>query len=491
MEHREDHVIYDGHEFTLVDVKERLDRIQNKTLGEIDSQSRFEKIRGMKKVTGIAGTVIEESVFSYRINPDRRADLIIDGEPVELKTTGIRAARKNKNSYEAKEPMSITAVQMETIVNESFETSAFWEKAKKMLLVYYLYDSNSTVPAEGYADFPVVGYDFHEFSEEDTEILKREWTLIRDFIAQLQRDYPNPEEEYPRLSSELRDQLIYLDTAPKYPNRPRIRLKRSLVSSIVEQHFNHFDEELDFEIDSLSSVIKKCHEIARKYANLTIRAIAERLGMKTPHSKSASEAIVIKMFGGKSSKLSQVDDFTKASIISKTITLKPQGNRKEDMKLFPLDFEELSNEDMCFETSSFRSWFSENRFLFAVFEDAGIRGDVASNKFLGFKLLSFTEDFIDKEAASTWTRMRELVQNHEILDKPELDADGVPRRGPKGNPMSAPNFPKSKDYDVFVRGTSSDSNHKPLVIQGIRMYHQDYWLKGSVVVNMLNRQDYL
>jgi len=36
--------------------------------------------------------------------------------------------------------------------------------------------------------------------------------------------------------------MMYMDTAPKWPNRPRFRLKRAVVTNIVKEHFGvHFE----------------------------------------------------------------------------------------------------------------------------------------------------------------------------------------------------------------------------------------------------------
>ena len=209
----------------------------NKTLGEVDVNRVFERTNTNPKKTGIAGDVIEQSVFQYAADSNKAPDLLVDGVPTELKTTGIRKPKKDNGFiYEAKEPMSITAVSPDSIVNEEFETSSFWHKLEH-LLVYYLYDSPVTVKAADYANFPIKGYQFHEFTSEEREMLKSDWLIVRDFIRELQNNYVDSKAEYPRISSELRKQLMLIDTAPKWPNPPRFRLKRPVVSTIVQKHF--------------------------------------------------------------------------------------------------------------------------------------------------------------------------------------------------------------------------------------------------------------
>ena len=157
----------DSHIFS----KDRLIRIFNecinKTLGEVDKNHVFDKTISNPKITGIAGDVIEQSVLGYPADQRQEPDLLVDGIKVELKTTGIKKSKNDKEkedtkqvsyniqqndlfavaeqdieygrtiTYEAKEPMSITAVSPKTIVKEEFDDSNFWHKLEHLLLVYY------------------------------------------------------------------------------------------------------------------------------------------------------------------------------------------------------------------------------------------------------------------------------------------------------------------------------------------------------------------
>ena len=56
-----------------------------KTLEELDINRVFDKTVMNPKVTGIAGDVIEQSVFGYKANNKQIPDLNVDNEDVELK----------------------------------------------------------------------------------------------------------------------------------------------------------------------------------------------------------------------------------------------------------------------------------------------------------------------------------------------------------------------------------------------------------------------
>ena len=478
-----------SHFFHKDEITRILDDCLNKTLGEVDSNNVFDRTIKHPKITGIAGDVIEQSVLGYPPDIRQEPDLDIDGVKTELKTTGMR---RKGSRYDAKEPMSITAVSPDTIVNETFLDSNFWHKLEHMLFVYYLYDSPSPVKAAQYADFPIKGYQFHEFDEEDQEILKNDWEIVRDFIRYLQDEYEDYEDEYPRISHELRPKLMYIDTAPKWPNRPRFRLKRAVVSSIIQEHFGEGLEQLPGKYTTFSEIDKTLHDLSEKYKGKTIGELIDLLDIEvTRVNKSIGEAIIVKMFGGKSKKMQSIELFRKAGIIGKTITLTERGLRKEDMKFFTIDFDEFDNEDIEFEDSQFYDYFANNRFLCILFQKPDSDAKMIENKFLGFKMIEFSQEFVENDVKIAWERIKDLIVNDKLEDVISLDKFGNPRINSSGNVMSAPNFPKSSEGNVFVRGTSSTSDVKPLNVNGVQMYRQQIWVKGLYIVDKLNNEPYI
>ena len=77
--------------------------------------------------------------------------------------------------------------------------------------------------------------------------------------------------------------------------------------------------------------------------------------------------------------------------------------------------------------------------------------------------------------------------------------DGTIRVNKTGVPMVELNFPKSSKYNIFVRGTSTNSTHKPWTFKGqaangtntIYSYTQQIWIKGSFLVNALKEVDFI
>ena len=100
---------------------------------------------------------------------------------------------------------------------------------------------------------------------------------------------------------------MYVDTAPKWPNSPRFRLKRSVVTSIVQNHFEKKLEILPDKIDSFAEFDKNLHKITKLYKGKTVEELVKYFGIEYNYinklNKAISEQIVIKMFGGKSKKI--------------------------------------------------------------------------------------------------------------------------------------------------------------------------------------------
>lgn len=473
-----------GHKYTRSEVEFWLDCCLGRTLGEIDRKHVFNRTTNNPKITGIAGDVIEQSVFGYDANSDAEPDLNIDGVPTELKTTGIRFSKKQTGKYEAKEPMSITAVSPNTIVNEEFPVSRFWHKLEHLLFVYYLYDSNKRVLAAEYANFFIKGYQFFEFSEEDKDVLKKDWLIVRDFIRSLNRN----ESLYPEISH-LRNQLLFIDTAPKWPNPPRFRLKRSLVTNIVQNHFKNSLEQLPKHYDSYREIDQKCHDITKSYKGQTVSALMKTFKIEGKIDKGIGERLVVRMFGGFSKKMKNIELFSKIGLLGKTVVLTEDGKRTEDMKLFRIDFDELVSNDE-FVNSEMYDEFSGKQLLCIIFEEHD-KSDFGKNTFVGFKRISYTDDFIETNVQKIWTQIRSLVLNRELKDVPVLDKKGNVIVNKNGVFRSAPNFPKSSENDVFVRGGSADSSVKTECVNGIKMYCQYVWVKGSYISELLNAQKLL
>lgn len=101
----------------------------------VHETSDYETSHENKKRKGGLGEIIEERFFHYQCNNDSRPDFYKAG--VELKVTPYKV---NKNgTLVAKERLIITMIDYFSVIEETFESSHMWNKAKLILLIYYLY----------------------------------------------------------------------------------------------------------------------------------------------------------------------------------------------------------------------------------------------------------------------------------------------------------------------------------------------------------------
>ena len=492
------------HFFTRAQLVQLLEACCGRTLGEVDVRHVFDRTREHPKITGIAGDVIEQSVLGYEPDSDQRPDIIVDGTvPTEVKTTGLviekKSAKKGRPRYEAKEPMSITAVSPETITAEQFSDSQFWHKLAHLLFVYYHYASPVTVPAAGYAEFPVVGFEFYEFSDEDRAILRADWELVRDFIAGLQRDYADYEAEYPRLSHELRSRLLYIDTAPKWPHRPRFRLKRALLTTIVQEHFGEKLQQLPGRYHTVADIDARLHDCAARQAGQSLGGLLQAHGLAGVQQKNAAEALVVHMFGGTGAHMRDVGLFAKAGVTAKSIILTAAGGHTEDMKLFPLDFDAIRQDsgdaDADFAASAFAEWFQQ-AMLCVIFQEPhrperGHKVPLPDVVLRGFKRLVFTDAFIAREVRPVWERIRALVNGRQLRVTRCRNKKGEYIINKSGTYKEELNFPKSAEGIVFVRGSGTDARKKPVEVNGIHMYTQYVWIRGDYIVKRLQETAFI
>lgn len=496
-----------------------LEGIKGKTLGEVDKSRQFERTLKSDKITGIAGDVIEQSVFGYARDSDQECDIEIDGVLTELKTTGVRipkselknAKGKTGAAYNillgAKEGISITNVTFEPDIQKDFISSHFWEKSEHLLIVFYEYKAYDVVPASAYSHFPIVDYCYNSFSEEEQVKLRNDWEIVRDYLQVVYSEYSNQADRYRQLEGFthiLRPKLLLIELVPGLKKKatgsyqkPRYRLKQTFVDYIVRGHFDKSraasEVKLKESFSSFSQLDARCHMITSKYKGMTFYQMKQMFSIETEMTtKDFGAKCVLKMFDADCNRLNQISDFTKAGIIAKTITLTISGGRTEDMKLQHIDFDEWADRNLDFEESELYAYFCEHSFLCPVFCEKD-NTDASKTTFEGFKRFAFDEAFIENEVRRTWEDSRRLIHHNELEWEYLYDRQGNKRKNKSGSYMGAPNFPKSSEYQVFFRGGADISTDatRTEIVNGIKMLPQFFWLKGSYVADKLQSISYL
>ena len=197
--------------------------------------------------------------------------------------------------------------------------------------------------------------------------------------------------------------------------------------------------------------------------------------------------------------------FERFGLIGKTIAFTSSGGRTEDMKLFHIDFNELTRETIVdddgierpitFEDSDMYAYFADHEFLCIMFKESPIDPEsgykpnsLSSNIFIGFKRIVFSDDFIDTKVRKLWEDTRDKIFNHKLVDVVQKKKGSIVYLK-NGEVSTAPNFLKGSENDIFVRGSGKDSSskHKTECVNGIRMLPQYVWIKGLSVIDELKK----
>ncbi len=405
------------HIFTSEELFRKLETAKGHSLGEVDINHVFD---APSKNKGIAGHVIEESVLGYKKDSRPEHDIEVDGIGTEVKTTGVK---KVDGKYIAKEPVSITGVFIDTIVLEEFERSHFWDKVRQMLFVYYFYDYNGPFDVQVYRRFMILGYELRVVSDADKVILESDWTKVRDYLREAKKQ-PEPERYYPEISHM---RLMYLDVAPKYPNPPRFRFRQPYVNGFIQEFFyGRKQAQLPFKFDKYEEFDGRCAQLTKECRGMTVRQLLDRFQIetKTIH-KAISERIILAMFDSEAQKINDIDVFNKLGLIGKSLVQSLSNGRTEDMKLFKINFDEIRDKSLKFEDSEFYSYFRDYQILTILFQEQ-TKKDVRfeDNRFLGFKRVSFSDDFIEYNVKPVWLEIRKLVNEGELREVCERKSDG-------------------------------------------------------------------
>lgn len=441
-----------------------------KTFGEVDQFGRTEK-----RTKGVMGHVIEESLFGYEINSNQEADFEELG--IELKVTPVKI-NKNK-SISAKERLVLNIINYMTEVNKTFETSSFWRKNEKLLLFFYLWEKELEVK-----DYPILEALLYTYPEEDLEIIKNDWKIIHRKIKDGK-------------AHEISEgDTMYLGACTKGSSAKSIRqqpnsdipakqraysLKQSYMTTLVRQLFN--PEELVKITDSKELKQKSFEEILEEkfkpYYGMTLEQIAEVLGLKVNKGfKSRVQQVVSAILGIKGTKLSQIEEFSKANIQFKTVRLEPHGTPKEHMSFEQIDFEEWI--DKPFEESQIYNKFETTKFLFVVFEYT--EKETKQNKnsrslyFKGIKLWNMPEDTLQNEIYQLWEKVREILLEGVELEEVKWGS------GYRVNN----NFPK-KDFNgiAHIRPKANDGLDKTQLPDGQFITKQTYWLNREYIADIV------
>ena len=430
-----------------------------KSFNEIDQHERLGK--GQK---GGFGHIIEESHFGYEINSNAEPDFKDLG--IELKVTPFR---KNKNgTLSAKERLVLNIINYMEEVHTEFETSSFWKKNRKLLLMFYEWKQEIER-----GDFRVVETILYDYPEEDLIIIQKDWEYI---VGKIRAGEAH-------LLSEGDTQ--YLGACTKGANKSSVRqqpysdimapqraysLKQSYMTSIVrevitDKKLTYFASKSELREKTIEELLK---ERFAPYIGMTQKQMAEHLDVPfNPSNKAFIAKLISSLLGVKGTHLDKIAEFAKANIQFKTVRLKENGIPKEHMSFVNIDFKEIVKED--WEESYIRNYFLETQLLFVVFQFNAKEELI----FKGIKLWHMPMETIETKLYEYWDAIRKTVSEGVQLQET--------KRGIKNN------LPDAKFNGVLhVRPKGRNAADKTELPDGQWITKQCYWLNAEYIQDIVS-----
>ena len=409
------------------------------------------------------GELIEERYFHYHSNNDACPDF--DKAGVELKVTPYK---KNKNgSISAKERLVLTMIDYYSVINEDFCESHMWQKARLILLIYYLYDKEIKDRLNyeiGYvklfsppeSDMKIIQHDFevitqkiregkaHELSEADTLYLG---AAPKASSSKDRRKQPCSDElAKPRAFAFKNSYMTYVLNHYIIPDKDTYEpiIKKNIDETFEEYIINTINQYRNYTVDELCDLFYSDNE-------------------KIP--KSLGALLVYRILGIKGN---QAEEFVKANIVIKTIRLKENNKIKENMSFHTFKFKELVEEE--WEDSTFGNYLRETRFLFVVY-----KYDVNEKlRLKGCQFWNIPYADLEGNVKTVWEQTKKVIQN------------GLKIKVKKGKLSS--NLPaKSENPVCHVRPHGKNSEDRYELPDGRTYPKQCFWLNNTYITSQLEK----
>lgn len=324
-------------------------------------KTRAPEFQSPKQRRGSFGNALEEYYFRYSLNSESAPDFPEVG--LELKSTPVKQTRSGE--LVAKERLVLMQINYMTVVHETFESSHLLKKARKILLVSYVWEKD-TDPL----DYKIEMAELWGLPEEDMPQFKIDWETVVDKIrAGHAEDISSSDTLYLEACTKAangskRTQQPYSDVKVK----PRAWALKASYMTAAESKLRNKRQAIKRTAGEkdlgLLELVRKRFE---PYFGMTQEDLCRLFDIGKPGGKlpKNSCALVTKAILG-ISKDAEVDEFAKAGIKAKTIRLMKSGRPKEDISFPPFDYYDL--EKTPFEDSDFLQYLQQ-KWLLVIYRD--------------------------------------------------------------------------------------------------------------------------
>ena len=417
--------------------------LTGKSLSEvIDIPENLENLKDRGKL----GTLVEKYYFNQQPPKDHNPDFPQAG--VELKVTGVLKHKSGK--YVAKERLVLTMINYDHIVNESWISNVFYNKCKKMLIMFYQYARDIPVVDRKFVLAPLM----YEIPDTDLPVIKSDWEKIQAKVLQGK-------------AHELSEgDTFYLGACRKGSGGTKEKLKSQPFSTIgapgrafsfkqgyLTRLILDTQEESELGVTEAISIEEATQLRFAPYLGMGIEKLSEQLrhNKKDKNHKNFHREIATKILANGGSSVAEI---AKAGIEMKTVRLQANGKPKESMSFPAFDFMHIGNE--LWEQSSFFERI-ERKFLFVVFKVGPDK--VERLEKAGYWNMPYEDR---KEAERVW---------HDTQRRVSINAHDLPGM--------------TESHVVHVRPKAKDGSDKALTPQGDMRTKQCFWLNASYIAEVV------
>lgn len=417
-----------------------------------------------KRNKGNLGQIIEERFFHYACNNDAKPDFSEAG--VELKVTPYKVGANGKLT--AKERLILTMIDYFSVVDEEFETSHMWEKARLILLIYYLYEKEIAINLDYRIDYAKL----FTPPEQDIKIIKHDFEVIVEKIrAGKAHELSEGDTMYlgaatKASTSQDRRKQPFSDELAK----PRaFSFKNSYMTYVLNTYIVSGKDTYEPIMKSEIAVPFEDYVVQRidKHTGESVADLCELFNVNVDKKPKNLEALLAyRMLGIKGN---QAEEFAKANIVVKSIRIGKNNTIKESMSFPTFKFKELVEEE--WEDSTFGNYLRETRFLFVVYKFD--ENDVLRLKGCQFWNIPYAD--LEVEVRSVWEKTKTILREGLQITL----VNGVHKN----------NLPKSTENRVsHVRPHAKDSSDTYELPDGRQFPKQCFWLNSSYILSQLEER---
>ena len=341
--------------------KEILDITKNamhKTFGYFGLNSSY---NGKNK--GGLGGFVEENIFKYSANNDDNPDFI--DASIELKVTPIK--KNIDGSISSKERLVLNMINYKKEALQTFKTSSFYHKNKRLLIWFYLY-SIGTHPS----NFEITDYYLLEFENSlHYKVIERDWNIIHNKITNGKaHEISESDTEFLAACTKGANSTSLVEQYnTSIKAKPRAYSLKTFFMTYLYRNIIHnlspyssLISEDEWMKNPLEEIYKEKLSI---YYGLSQKELCNKLHICS-NSKQINFLIAQKMLAI-SGKKKATPEMEIAGITFRTITLDKSGRPTEAMPFKAFEFEELINTP--WEISSVREEFVDLKLMLLVFKE--------------------------------------------------------------------------------------------------------------------------